>query len=181
MIFSNIVGRILEWKGLHIYLEAIKSVGDVGRFELVGRKEKSSEDYFVNLNGLIGKLDSKIVVRDFIDDMRSYYSSIDVVVHTAIEEDPLPTVLLEGLAMGKVLIASDVGGVREIVDESCGNIVVPPGSAKELKCAIERVASYSTDQIKEIESANISRAKEKFSLRNQLGVMEKLYLDICRK
>ncbi|WP_457599143.1 glycosyltransferase family 4 protein [Hydrogenimonas sp.] len=181
MIFSNIVGRMFEWKGLHIYLEAIEKVETNDVFELIGAKEEAEEYYHRRLKRQIDRLGSRIVVRDFVEDIRNYYSTIDVVVHTAIEEDPLPTVLLEGLAMGKVLIATDVGGVREIVPEGYGNLVIPPGNSRILAEALEKVSRYDREIREKIARLNRQYAYEHFRLEKQIGQMSLLYRELCSK
>ena len=50
----------------------------------------------------------------------------------------MPTVILEAMARGKAIIASDVGAVSELVDDSNGKLV-PPNNAKVLANAIENL------------------------------------------
>ena len=171
MIFSNIVGSFLKWKGIHIYIQAINEIKSNAIFELVGNfgVDNKYNEYIKAL------LNEKIILKGFIKDIKNYYDTIDVVVHTATEPDSLPTVLIEGLAKGKILIASDVGGVREIVDDGYGNIIVPPNNVEALRDAIIKVSNYSKDKIEKIKQKNIQITKEKFSLSQQIKKMEKIY------
>ncbi len=175
MIFSNIVGSFLRWKGIHIYLESTKNINNL-KFELVG-DFGVDEDYNKYIKSLLQK---NIVLKGFIQDIKNYYEKIDVVVHTSIEADPLPTILIEGLAKGKVLIGSDVGGVREIIDDSYGNIIVPPNDANALKEAILKVSKYSMETLEDIKQKNIKRAKDLFLLEKQVKKMENIYLEVYK-
>ena len=182
MTFSNIVGRILPWKGLHVYLNAIKGISITNAsFELVGKMDKNESQYFDKLYKVSESMNEKILIRDFINDIMSYYRTIDVLVHTAIEPDPLPTVIIEALWFGKVIIASDVGGVREIIDDTYGNIIVPPGDSEALRRAITQVSNYSDEKMNQISKKNMELAKSKFSLMKQINAIEEIYLELCRK
>ena len=48
-------------------------------------------------------------------------------------------VLFAGLAFGKAMVLSDVGGFRELVDEHGAGVLVPPGDPGELAAAIGRL------------------------------------------
>ena len=173
MIFSNIVGSFLEWKGIHIYLDAVNEVDcNSCSFELVG-------DYGIDKNynkRLKKKMNTgKIILRGFLKDIKNYYDTIDVVVHTSVQDDPLPTVLIEGLAKGKILIGTDVGGVREIINTSYGNIVIPPNDVNALKNAFLEVSRYSKEKIEKIKFLNKELAKKNFRLKKQINRLEKLY------
>lgn len=50
----------------------------------------------------------------------------------------LPNVILEAMAVGKPVIASNVGGVKEIIDDNSG-VLVPPGDSHRLALEIEKV------------------------------------------
>ena len=180
MIFSNIVGRLLPWKGLDIYLNAIKDIDTANAsFEFVGKRDENESQYYDTLYKTAES--ERVTVRDFIDDIVGYYRTIDVLVHTAVEPDPLPTVVIEALWLGKVIIASDVGGVREIVDDSYGNIIVPPGDSESLRRAIIDVSTYPDEKMKMIARKNTELAKSKFSLRKQVETIQNIYLELYRR
>jgi glycosyltransferase involved in cell wall biosynthesis len=54
------------------------------------------------------------------------------------EQESLPTVLIEGATIGRPLIATDIGGVREIIEHGRTGLIVPPGDADALAAAIGR-------------------------------------------
>ncbi|AZV47319.1 hypothetical protein C3L23_08550 [Nautilia sp. PV-1] len=175
MIFSSIVGSFLKNKGVDVYLKAVNNINcNKCVFELVGR-EGSDKKYNELIKTLIT---DKVIFKGFIDDIKNYYNSIDVVIHTSIEADALPTVLIEGLAKGKILIGSDVGGVREIIDTGYGNIIVPPNDVQALKKAILEVSKYDNNKISFIKEKNIQRAKEIFKLEKQIKRITEIYYEV---
>lgn len=73
------------------------------------------------------KLEGKFKLLGFITDdmLPQYYNASDVFVLPSKSGEGLPLVLLEAMACGLPVIATNVGGVPEIVNETCGEIVQP--------------------------------------------------------
>ena len=88
----------------------------------------------------------------------------DVLVLPSLAEN-LPVVLIEAQATGVPVVASDVGGVREIVDERSGRLV-PPGDRAALATAIEAVLEHPQAYNRAVIAA---RARETFGL-DAIGV-----------
>lgn len=60
----------------------------------------------------------------------------DVLVLPSRYPDALPTVLIEGLALGKVIVASNAGGIPEIIEHEKNGLLVQPGNIHHLSQAI---------------------------------------------
>jgi glycosyltransferase involved in cell wall biosynthesis len=70
------------------------------------------------------------------DDALAILAAADVVVHPSLHE-ALPSALIEALALSKPIVASDVSGVRDIVN-GCGEIV-PPANSQALADSLRLV------------------------------------------
>ena len=92
--------------------------------------------------------------------IRSILQNADVLVCPSYSEG-MPNVILEAMASGCAIIATDVGAVSEQVDASNG-ILIEPGNKPELKAAIERMIALPADQLLEMKKASIKRVEEKF-------------------
>ncbi len=55
----------------------------------------------------------------------------------SIWHDPCPTVAMEAMAMGRPVIASRIGGLRDIVEDGKTGLLVPPGDANALRDAMQ--------------------------------------------
>ncbi len=74
------------------------------------------------------------------DDVPRILNEADLLVHPA-NEEPLGRVLLEGLASGVPMIATDVGGTPEIIEPEISGRLVPKGDSKELAAAMQSLLS----------------------------------------
>ena len=72
--------------------------------------------------------------------IRRYLSSADVYVFPS-RGDACPNAVIEAMACGLPIVASNVNGIRDILegDEQSGGLLVPPGDARALAQALGRV------------------------------------------
>ena len=60
----------------------------------------------------------------------------DVVTHCSTYPDPFPGVVLQAMAVGKAVVASDVGGPREQIEDGMSGLLIPPDDPDMLADAI---------------------------------------------
>ena len=122
------IGRDEERKGLHILRKALSEIQSPLHLTLVGE---------------VGPIESKIHTIENIglikskDELFKLIDKSHALVVPSLSEG-MPTVILEAMARGKAIIATDVGAVSELVDDSNGKLV-PPNNAKVLANAIENL------------------------------------------
>ena len=68
--------------------------------------------------------------------LAGYYASSHVVASPATRNESFGIVLLEAMASGKPLVASDIPGYRAVVDDGKDGLLVPPGDAHALASAL---------------------------------------------
>lgn len=71
-------------------------------------------------------------------DVGRILNETDLLAHPA-KQEPLGRVLLEAMASGVPIVATDVGGTREIIDDGVSGLLVPPGDAAALTTALVTV------------------------------------------
>ena len=64
----------------------------------------------------------------------------DVIVSPS-RDETMPIAILEAMALGKAVLSTDVGGVREWVRSDANGVLVPAENARELAAAITRCAA----------------------------------------
>jgi glycosyltransferase involved in cell wall biosynthesis len=107
----------------------------------------------------------KILHLGFLPDMVSFYNGCDIVINNSTNQgsEPLGTSIYEAMACEKLVIASDTGGTREIIDHKENGILFSPENEqdleKELKSALGDVASCET-----IRTAARLKVEHKFNI-----------------
>ena len=96
-------------------------------------------------------------------DLPLFYRAADVFALSS-DFDNSPNVVLEAMASGLPVVATDVGGVRDFVAEGIGGAVVPPGNATALANALERYLAQP-DRARAAGTHNRLKASAEFSWR----------------
>jgi glycosyltransferase involved in cell wall biosynthesis len=107
----------------------------------------------------------------FCDDLPAALSAMDIFAQPSVQQEGLPTAILEAQAAGLPVIASDIGGVSESVH---GGLLVPPGDATALADALE---SWWKDpaSLRAIGAAAQAHMKQHFSIDAMLRQVMETY------
>ena len=107
------------------------------------------------------------------DDAEQLYGAFDLLVLSSLYEG-LPYVLLEGMACGLPIVATDVLGTSELIEDGVSGRLVPPGDAvKMADCLQELIAS--PESCKRLGTAARERVRAEFRLDTFLTEHERLY------
>jgi glycosyltransferase involved in cell wall biosynthesis len=140
----GLVGRLAEWKGQHVFLEAAAAVAaempDV-RFRLIGSAMFGEEAYEAHLRERAAEPDlaGRVEFAGFRDDFWAALAELTVVVHASVTPEPFGQVVVEAMAAGRAVIATDGGGVRETVLDRETGLLVPMGDAPAMASAMLRL------------------------------------------
>jgi glycosyltransferase involved in cell wall biosynthesis len=111
------------------------------------------------------------------DDMPSILDAADAFVLSSAWEG-MPLVVGEALAMEKPVVATDVGGVRELVGDA--GFVVPPKDSAALADAMLRVMRMPEDQRNALGKAARERIRQRFDINAKAEEWDALYSRILR-
>lgn len=98
----------------------------------------------------------------YCEDMPELMNAADVLVHPA-HQEPLGRVLLEAAASGLPIIATDVGGTAEILQDQKSALLIPPADPKAFAEAILRLANDAELRLRLAGNARL-RVLERFSI-----------------
>jgi len=104
--------------------------------------------------------------------------ALDIYVNAALWEG-LPRGVLEAMAVGLPVVATDVGGVAEVVEDGVTGRLVRPGRPRELAQAIAALASDPVLRRRMGELA--ARRAREFSAERMVRALEGLYLELLRR
>ena len=79
----------------------------------------------------------------FLEDTAAAMRSLDIIVHASTQPEPFGMVIIEGMACGKAVIASQAGGAAELFTDGENALAHRPGDASALARQIERLEPRS--------------------------------------
>ena len=134
-------GRLTGWKGQGVLIDAAARLArSDARVVLVG-SDQGRTAYTEGLRqraAALGLAD-RLHLTGQCDDMQAALLLADVVVHASTEPEAFGRVVIEAQAMGRPVIAADLGGPAETVADGATGWLVPPGDPLALATAINRV------------------------------------------
>jgi glycosyltransferase involved in cell wall biosynthesis len=137
------VGNLLGFKGHGVVIEALSLLP---QYELViagGGPDRAAFEALARQCGVSGRV--RFVGSLSQQDLRRYYCAADALV-LASSREGWPNVLLEAMACGTPVIATDVGGVPEIVTSMDSGIVVKERSAPALAGAVRALLTQPRER-----------------------------------
>ncbi|CAN3700954.1 D-inositol-3-phosphate glycosyltransferase [Microbacterium sp. MM2322] len=154
-----VASRWNAWKGHRVLLDAWNATRrDDLRLEILGDRPPSGEAVDVPALVATSPRHDRIVVVGPTSDVRAHLDAAHVVVVPSVLPDPLPTIAIEALGAGRALLASDAGGLREIVGDS--PLLVPPGDVDAWAAALD---ALDEDSIRAAASTARDRFERLFS------------------
>jgi len=139
------IGRNDKTKGLHVLRLALETLETPVNLTIIG--DVDCFDSGIHNIEFIGEVRSRKTIIEHID--KSH-----VLVSTSLSEG-MPTVILEAMARGKAIIATDVGAVSELVDDSNG-FLIKPDNIEAVRDAIKKLEPNDLEQLGK---ASISKVK----------------------
>ncbi len=167
----GIFSRLGEWKGQHIALEALVHVPDV-HLLLVGDALFGEEAYARSLRNQAARLglEGRVHFLGFRTDIPLLMRLVDVVAHTSSAPEPFGRVVVEGMLARRPVIATEAGGVPEIVVDGRTGVLVPPGDAGAFAAALRALLS-DRQRADDIARAGHAHATARFTVEAMVDGM----------
>ncbi|WP_342564485.1 glycosyltransferase family 4 protein [Paenibacillus sp. FSL R7-0345] len=163
-----LVGRLAHWKGQHVVLEAAKAFKQDSRvkFWLAGDALFGEEAYKQELIQTIRQNDlTNVSLLGHVDDIQGLMQKADLLIHTSVTPEPFGQVIVEGMAAGLPVIASNEGGPVEIVVPGVTGMLIQPGDAGVLAESITWMLEHPEERRMMAENGT-KRVKEHFVIEN---------------
>ncbi|ANU17913.1 glycosyltransferase family 1 protein [Planococcus maritimus] len=158
------IGRIMKDKGIDQYLEAAREVKIMYpkvNFNVIGFIEKSQSQY----NELIDKYveEGYINYLGYQSDVKPYIQASSCLIQPSHGGEGLSNVLLETAATGRALIASNIPGCRETIEEGVNGYTFKKKNTQSLVNKIEQFINLSYAEKKEMGNKSRMKMEKKFS------------------
>ena len=180
-LLVGIVTRITPEKGIHTLIEAtakLKASPSVQLLVVGGPYFPKDAQYIDSLKVQAEKLGvaDRVIFTGFLEDTEAILSLLDVVLLASTIPEACPRTIIEAMAAGVPVIATPLGGSKELVTPETG-ILVPAEDADAFAEAITQLAE-DAERRKQIGKACRLRAEQLFCATQNARLTEDLYLDL---
>jgi glycosyltransferase involved in cell wall biosynthesis len=169
-------GRLTSWKGQEVLLHAVARMPRRDVCVVLVGADQGRRHYsrrLIRLAHSLGIADRVRMVGN-CDDMPAAMMLSDVVVHASVRPEAFGRVVIEAQAMGRPVVAADLGGPVETVEHGVTGWRVPPGDADALAAAID--AALALDDA--ARAALAHRARAAVLRRYTVEAMQEATLDV---
>ncbi len=131
-------GRLTGWKGHELFLESINLVniklGYEAFYVVILGNDQGRNLYKKKLIELTEKyrMTKQVKFIDHCNDMALAYKVSDIIISASIEPEAFGRVAVEAQSMQKLIIASNIGGSNETIDDEKTGLLFKSGDAKSL-------------------------------------------------
>ena len=180
-LLIGIVTRITPEKGIHLLIEATAKLKASSYIQLLvvgGPYFPKDAEYIDSLKVQAEKLGiaDRVIFTGFLEDTGAILSLLDVVLLASTIPEACPRTIIEAMAAGIPVIATPLGGSKELVTPETG-ILVPAEDADAFAAAITQLAEDNGGR-KRMGKACRLRAEQLFCAAQNARLTEDLYLEL---
>ena len=163
-------GRLTSWKGQELFIEAINLVkielGYEAFHAVILGNDQGRDLYKKKLIRLTEQyhLTNQIKFIDHCDDMALAYKVSDIIVSASIEPEAFGRVAVEAQSMQKLIIASNIGGSNETINDEKTGFLFESGNAESLSKKIIRGLTMDETAINQIGKEGRNNIIKKFNV-----------------
>lgn len=194
----GILGRISPTKGQREFLtaahDALPELGDV-RLRIIGTalfNERAYQESLPRLAADLGIAD-RVEFSGWADDPAAELRRLALLVHASPVPEPFGQVVAEAMSAGVPVIASDAGGVSEILSDDSGStelapgvrrtaygVLTRPGDTRALADALRWVAAHPKD-VATMASAARTRAASRFTIEQTATTVQEAWSQAIKR
>lgn len=167
-ILLLVPGRFQSWKGQAMALSAFPELANADsrlHIAFLGKpNRKDHRDYpeYLSLTrtteGFSDSVRSRVHFFDFTSDIIPYLDAADIVLHCSQIPEPFGCIITESMARGKVVVAADAGGAKDILQNGEFGFPYTLADTESFQDAIRR-AIDSRETWSQLSTRSVERAK----------------------
>jgi glycosyltransferase involved in cell wall biosynthesis len=178
----GLVGLLIPWKGQQLFIDVAEYLRDriVGlKMFIIGGTPNDCLEYEAHLREMVlrKRLEDTVIFTGHIGNMVPVYSDLDIVVSASTRPEPLGTMVIETMAMGRPLVAPAHGGGAEMNTHGETALLFRPGDAVALAESI--IQLYHFPELgKKLGAAARIRALKTFEIGKHVSEVQKIYAHV---
>ncbi len=167
------IANLYKNKGLEYLVAAAKKIKESGKnwdFIVIGNgPEKSKIEKLIKTGGL----ENNFFLTGAVPDAYKYLKAFDLFVLPSVKEGQ-PWAILEAMAAAKPIVATNIAGIPEMIENGKSGLLVEPADPVALANAIERIMTHPS-LAKECAAAALEDVKSKFGIKEMIEKNEELF------
>ena len=177
-----VIGMLEKRKAQDIFIQAaamVRKVHPDAVFEIIGDTPANDTTLYkaaltkqIESLGLVGCVRISPYRNDIVDCMLDH----DIIVSSSIGLESLSLVMLEAMALGRVIVSSNIGGICEVVNDGVNGFIVEPGNARSLADGILRALDAS---LVDVGRAAAEKAQDQFTTAQMCQRIAESYAQIA--
>jgi glycosyltransferase involved in cell wall biosynthesis len=174
----GVFGRITPWKGQHVLLDALRGLPGAQAL-VVGAPLFGEYEYLAELERRASapELAGRVKFLGFRSDIPALMRVVDVVVHTSTAPEPFGRVIVEALLAQRPIVATNMGGVTEIVTDGSDGVLVAPADSVALAAAVRAIVADPARRAA-LAEAGLRTALQRFSLARMRSAVAAVVDDV---
>jgi len=178
----GLVGMLIPWKGQGIFLDAAKILKDKIpnlRMMIIGGTTTEFRQYEADLKKRVKEeqLDDIVNFTGHQTKMDEIYNGLDIAVSASTAPEPLGTMVIETMVMGRPLIAPAHGGGAEMTDHKKTGLLFQPGDAQDFADTV--LVYYDNPDLRvSLGQAAKKKALQTFSVEMHVGNIQSVYENV---
>ena len=163
-------GRLTKWKGQEVFIEALnlvnKKLGYQSFYAIILGSDQGRDIYTKKLKRLCEqyRLTGQLKFIEHSKSMPLAYKISDFVVSTSIEPEAFGRVAVEAQSMEKPIIASNIGGSNETINDNMTGLLFESGNAESLSKKILEVLNLDETTLKSMGIEGRKNVIKKFNV-----------------
>ncbi len=178
----TLIGRLTNWKGQKLLLNALNLIKDEDFCALLIGDDQGRTKYSDELKAMIKKfgLEGRIYFIRHVSDIPAAMMVSDVVLSTSIEPEAFGRIAIEGQAMGRIVVASNIGGSKETVVDGVTGRLFESNNAEDLADKLRWALHLDNDEREKIGAAAVKNVKEHFTKQIMCDKTISVYEEILK-
>lgn len=177
----GLVATLAPWKGHLLFLDAVARLppGSNIRAYVIGGAVYDADGSQLSPEALRAAasrlgVTGRVGFTGFLEDPAPAIRALDVVVHASTEPEPFGLAIAEGMACGRAVVVSPVGGAAQLVTPETDALTFTPGDAGSLAAVMTRVAA-DVDLRRRLGHHARATAVRRFDRRRLAGEINAVY------
>lgn len=176
-LFINMISRLQHWKGIHLFIEAIKRLqqnyNSTPIYSIIwGEASAHDHSYYTDLQKMIQG--QPITLAGPIQNPVLAYSISEIVVNASLQPEPFGLSLIEAMGYGAIPVAANAGGPKEFITDKVNGALFQAHSAKSLAEVLSQLLLDESLRLK-IKQTGQESFRQKFTAEKMVNHLEAFY------